>query len=332
MHGRRLERQPAVQGRSYIMANIEVHIGVDVSKETLDIFNPSDSKWSKSRNTKTATLAFVRKIKARHPGAMICCESTGGYERTLMDACREEGQPFCIMNAQQVRHYAQHLGLLEKNDKVDARTIAMAANDKKPAAFVHPTQEQRERKELWTLRATLMAARDAASNQLEHLREKGAIAAVKRLVRAYDKEIEKLGGLCRGLIVKDERDSGFVKRAQKVKSVGELTALGVVTLMPEIYILDDKKLSKLAGVAPLCDQSGKNDGARHIQKGRTMVRHILYMAALSASRHNEILSALYKRLLKAGKAKKAALVAVMRRLLCLLRRIAQDPGFIPLET
>jgi len=128
------------------MADIEVYIGVDVSKDTLDIFNPVDSKWSKIKNTRIAALGFLRKIKARHPGAMICCESTGGYERTLMDACHEEGQPFCIMNVQQVRHYALHLGLLEKSDKVDARTISKAANNKRPTPFVPPTPEQRKPK------------------------------------------------------------------------------------------------------------------------------------------------------------------------------------------
>jgi len=314
------------------MANIEVHIGVDVSKDTLDVFNPSDNKWSKIRNTRTAALGFVRKIKDRHPGAMICCESTGGYERTLMDACHEEEHPFCIMNAQQVRHYAQHLGLLEKNDKVDARTISMAANDKKPAPLAPPSPEQRKRKELWTLRATLISAREAMANQLEHLREKDAVATVSKLVKAYDKEIEKIEKLCHRFILQDERDASLFKRSQKVKGIGKLTSIGVITLMPELYTLDDKKLSKLAGVAPLCDQSGKIDGARHIQKGRTLVRHALFMAALVASRRNETLSKFYNRLVKAGKAKKAALVAVMRKLLCLFRRIAQDPGFTPLGT
>ena len=313
------------------MANIEVHIGVDVSKDTLDVFNPSDNKWSKIRNTRTAALGFVRKIKDRHPGAMICCESTGGYERTLMDACHEEEHPFCIMNAQQVRHYAQHLGLLEKNDKVDARTISMAANDKKPAPLVPPSPEQRKRKELWTLRATLISAREAMANQLEHLREKDAVATVRKLVKAYDKEIEKIEKLCHRFILQDERDASLFKRSQKVKGIGKLTSIGVITLMPELYTLDDKKLSKLAGVAPLCDQSGKTEGARHIQKGRILVRHSLYMAALVASHHNETLSKFYNRLVKAGKAKKSALVAVMRKLLCLFRRIAQNPGFNPIE-
>jgi transposase len=311
------------------MTDIEVYIGVDVSKDTLDIFNPSDSSYSKIKNRRSAALGYIRKIKARHPTAMICCESTGGYERTLMDACHEEGQPFCVMNAQQVRYYAKHLGFLEKNDKVDARIISKAANDKKPSPYVHPTPEQRERKELWTLRATLIVARNAVSNQMEHLKGKNNVAAVKRLVKAYDKEIEKLEGLCLEFVKKDERDASLMERLEEVQGVGGLTSIGVITLLPELYTMNDKKLAKLTGVAPLCDQSGQSDGARHIQQGRTLVRHVLYMAALSASRHNDILSKYYKKMVNAGKPKKVALVAVMHKLLRLFRRIAQDPGFKP---
>ena len=117
-----------------------------------------------------------------------------------------------------------------------------------------------------------------------------------------------------------------------VKGVGPLTALALAALLPELLFLDDKKLAKLAGVAPICDQSGTKDGPRHIQKGRGLVRRALYFAALSASRRNAILSVFYRRLRDAGKPPKVALVAVMRKLLCLLRRIAQNPDFVPAST
>ena len=123
-----------------------------------------------------------------------------------------------------------------------------------------------------------------------------------------------------------------MKRVQLVKGVGPLTALALAALLPELLFLDDKRLAKFAGVAPICDQSGTLDGPRHIMKGRTRVRRALYWAAGTASRHNKILSAVYDRLVKAGKAKKVAIVAVMRKLLCLMRRIAQNPDFVPAST
>lgn len=111
---------------------------------------------------------------------MFCCEPTGGYERTLLDTCGEEGQPVCLMNAQQVRCYAGNLGTLEKTDQIDARIISMAADDKKPESLVHADARQRKLKELWTLRTELVDERKRVSNQLEHLHEKESVAAVRK--------------------------------------------------------------------------------------------------------------------------------------------------------
>lgn len=120
------------------MANAQVHIGVDVSKDTLDVFIP-DGKTLRIRNTLSGVRKLVRGVKAKDPSAMFCCESTGGYERTLLDVCREEGQPVCLMNALQVRRYVEHRGMLEKTDRIAARIISMAADDKRPAPYVHST-------------------------------------------------------------------------------------------------------------------------------------------------------------------------------------------------
>ena len=313
------------------MANLPVHIGIDVSKDALDVFVPGGTTL-RVANRPAAVRKLVRGIGARLPSAMFCCESTGGYERTLMDVCREEGRPFCLMNALQVRRYAEHLGVLEKTDRIDARIISKAADDKRPAPFDHPGDGQRRLKELWTLRTCLTAARDAERNRLEHLREKEAAKAVRKIIATYDRQIAGLERLCREAVSQDAGAESALKRFLLVKGVGLITALALTALLPELLVLDDKKLAKLAGVAPMCDQSGTLDGARHIQKGRPLVRRALYWAAVSASRHNRILSAFYRRLLEAGKAKKVALVAVMHKLLRLLRRIAQNPDFMPAST
>ena len=302
-----------------------------MSKGTLDVFIPGGRALS-VKNATPAVRRLARRVKAEYPSAMFCCESTGGYERTLLDVCREEGQPVCLMNAQQVRCYAGHLGTLEKTDRIDARIISMAADDKKPAPLVHADARQRKLKELWTLRTSLVGERERVNNQLEHLREKEAVAAVRRIAAFIDRRIADLEKRCREAVAEDKPSEAFLRRARIVKGVGPLTALALAALLPELLVLDDKRLTKLAGLAPIPEQSGTRDAPRHIQGGRGPVRLALYFAALSASRHNGILSAFYSRLVKAGKAKKAALVAVMRKLLCLLRRIAQNPDFVPAST
>lgn len=313
------------------MATERVHIGVDVSKDTLDVFIPN-GKTLRVRNAPAAVRRMVLGISAREPSAVFCCESTGGYEKTLLGVCREEGRPVCLMNAQQVRCYAGHLGTLEKTDRIDARMISMAADDKKPAPLVHPTGRQRKLKELWTLRTALVRERDRVRNQLEHLSEKEAVAAVRKVVAAIDRQLSSLEERCRRLVGEDKGSAAFLGRVQLVKGVGPVTALALAALLPELLVLDDKRLAKLAGLAPIAEQSGTMDGPRHIQKGRGLVRRALYFAAVTASRRNRILSAFYERLVKAGKAKKVALVAVMHKLLCLLRRIVQDPDFVPAST
>jgi transposase len=313
------------------MATSRVHIGVDVSKDKLDVFVPGEGMLQ-ARNTRASARRMIRGVCARTPSAVFCCESTGGYERTLLDACREEGAPVCLMNAQQVRCYAGHRGLLEKTDRIDARMISMAADDKSPAPLAHPTDRQLKLKELWTLRTQLVGERDRVRNRLEHLRESEAVTAVNRILAVFDRQIARLEEQCREAVAQDGPSQTVLERVRLVKGIGPLTALALAALLPELLVLDDKRLSKLAGLAPICDQSGTKDGPRHIQKGRGLVRRALYFAALSASRRNAILSAFYRRLRDAGKPPKVALVAVMRKLLCLMRRIAQNPDFVPAAT
>ena len=314
------------------MAIGRVYIGVDVSKHHLDVFVPAGKdreKETRVRNTPAGARRMIRGVRARVPEAVFCCESTGGYEDTLVDACREEGAPVCRMNARQVRGYAVHRGLLEKTDRIDARMIAMSAADRKPEPLAHPTDGQRAMREMWTLRAALSAEHDRVRNRLEHLREKEAIRAVRLVLASLRRQIERLEGLIREAAGKEEAGKAILARAPLAQGVGPLTALALAALMPELLILNDRELAKLAGLAPMCDQSGVKDAPRHIQGGRGLARRALYWAALSASRHNRTLAAVYKRLTGAGKARKVALTAVMRKLLCVIRRLVQDPGFVP---
>ena len=312
------------------MATSRIHIGVDVSKDSLDVFVPGGKERSlRVANTLKDARRMVRGIAAGIPGAMFCCESTGGYGDTLLEACRREGAPCCRMNAQQVHSYAEHLGTLEKTDRIDARMISLAADSRKPEPLAHPTARQRELKDACTLREQLLAHRDSLRCQSGHIGGKGPARIASELVRTVERKIARLEELCRRLVAEDAADQALLERHTLVKGVGTLTAVAVIAFLPELRTLGDKALGKLAGVAPLYDQSGARDGKRHIRKGRGRVRRALYWAALPATVHNRILSAYYRKLADAGKPKKVAIVAVMHKLLRLLRRIAQDPDFVP---
>jgi transposase len=316
------------------MAGEKVYIGVDVSKERLDVYDP-DGKGPVRVANKAAQVRRLVKGAAR-PGraAVFCCESTGGYERTLVEACWSQGVPVCVMNARQVRSYAGHLGLLEKTDRIDARVVSMAASDKAarrrgPHEARPPDGAQRRLKELWTLRARLAGQRDACRNRLGHLRDAFAVRAAQAVAGCIERQVAAIERECAAVIGSDAGRAALHARLQAVTGVGPKTATAVAALLPEVAALGDKPLAKLAGVAPLCDQSGELDGPRHIREGRRLVRNALYFAALVASRRNAVLKEVYQRFLARGKPKKAALVIVMHKLLRLFRLIAQNPDFVP---
>ena len=133
------------------------------------------------------------------------------------------------------------------------------------------------------------------------------------------------------LTLQDDEWASIAERWRLVSGIGIKTVLSVATLMPEIRHLSSKECAKMVGLAPLCDQSGKRDNPRQIGGGRYNVRSVLYWAAISASRHNHVLSEFYQRLLKTGNPKKKALIAVARKLLVLMCKIAQDPDFVPMQ-
>jgi Transposase and inactivated derivatives len=311
------------------MATARIHIGVDVSKDKLDVFVPGEKeRFRQVPNTLKDARRMVRGITAAIPGAMFCCESTGGYENTLLDACRREGAPCCRMNAQQAHSYAAHLGTLEKTDRIDARMISLAADSRKPGPLAHPTDRQGELKDACVLREQLIAHRDSLRCQLGHTGGKGPARIAGELIRTVERKIARLEELCRRLVAEDAADQALLERYTLAKGAGTLTAVAMIALLPELRTLGDKALGKLAGIAPLCAQSGTRDAPRHIQKGRGRARRALYWAALPASAHNSILSAYYRKLADAGKPKKVAIVAVMHKLLRLLRR-SPEPGLRP---
>lgn len=314
----------------------KVYIGVDVSKETLEVFIPDGDMAEKGTsrqigNKRKEIRALIRKVVSKHPAAMFCCEATGGYERNLLVTCHDESAPACVMNAQQVHHFARHRGVLEKNDRIDARIISLAAADKKPQPHSWLDSAHRERKELWSTREALKKESVRLKNMLEHLEFTETKVSIRKAIRTIERQMEVLESRCEALLLQDGEWASIAERWRLVSGIGIKTILSVASLMPEIKHLSGKECAKMVGVAPLCDQSGKRDNPRQIAGGRYKVRIVLYWAAISASRHNHVLSEFYQRLLKTGKSKKQALIAVARKLLVLMCTIAQDPDFVPMQ-
>jgi transposase len=298
--------------------------GVDVSKVHLDVCLGDEEL--RSTNDSTGWGQLVAKLNKVHVD-LVVVEATGGYERGLVLALQEAGITVARVNPRQARDFAKSMGVLAKTDRVDARVLRdladVLARHRDRAKYVTPMIEP-ERQALLervTRRRQLIEMRVAESNRLDHaskLTRRGILSVIKLLdkqIKAIDDEID------------DDLDRHFKPQKElldSVKGVGPATIMSLTAELPELGRLDRRSISKLVGVAPLANDSGKRRGKRSIWGGRPSVRSVVYMATLVATRHNPVIRAFYTRLLAAGKPKKVALVASMRKLLTILNAMLRD--------
>ena len=320
-------REPASK-EDYTMNEATPYIGVDVSKDKLDY----SVSGEKAVGTCPNTAKGIRKIigAARERNARVCCEATGGYERALLEACWAGGVEVVLTDPWRVRHFAKGKGVLEKTDAIDARIIARFAceNDLRP--WARPSEARHRLCDLTRAKETLDKQIQMARGQLEHCSDKAMEKLWRKNIRMLEGMRAKVDQERIAAVNGDERMRHLFERYQLVKGVGPETALSMIAEMPELGTVSDKVAGKLLGAAPIPDDSGKKTGRRLIRRGRFAARRALYMAAVSSIRFNPILRAFYLRLAKSnGKPPKVALVAVMRKLICLLNRIAGDEAFKP---
>lgn len=303
-----------------------IYIGVDVAKDKLDIYVPT---WCSKTitNSSRSIKAFLRQL-SKHLGSertgLVCVEPTGGYERTILQCCWELEVGVCRIDAWQARRYAQSFGILEKTDKLDAQIIARFAEQRKIPALAKPSAQQIKLREIWRTRQAVSKQSFALQNLLALTVDEDAAKILRKTLNMFEKRIAELEDLCEKIVKSDKRMKRLYKCFLEVKGVGKVTIINTLAEIPEIGTLTRRRISKLAGLAPIADDSGTRSGQRHIRKGRSAARNGMYMAALSASSYNDILSAFYKKLIAGGKPRKVALTAVMRKLLICLNSIAAE--------
>ena len=298
------------------------NVGIDVSKDWLDIVViPSGETW-RTENIAEAIDVLVEKLEQLKPERIIL-EATGGYERLVTSKLYLARLPVCRVNPKRVRYFARSIGQLAKTDKLDAKVLARFGEVVKPALTKLPSDQEELLSALLGRREQLIAMRVAESNRMgtaparvrpslkEHL------TWLKNQIKALDKEIDDFINQDPDLKEKDE----FL---QEVQGVGKKTSAKLIADVPELGHCDRKQIAALIGTAPYSHDSGYKKGQRSISGGRPDVRRILYMATLAATRHNPVIRAFYQRLLTAGKKKKVAIVACMRKLLTILNAILRD--------
>lgn len=298
-------------------------IGIDVSKAKLDIYFHPSKRYEQINNTEKAIRAFCQSVLKNYKEVRLCCEATGNYERMLLKQAQEAHLPLALSNPRQVRDFAKALGLLEKTDKVDAKVIALFNEKVMPRLKASVRKEQEELGLYRKRREQLVDMLTMEKNRLAQ--SQGAIAKdIKKLIKTLEQQLDGIEKAMQRLVEADVELQEKSRLLQSCKGVGEVLAYTVLAYLPELGKLNRGEIAKLVGVAPLNQDSGKKQKKRKTWGGRSAVRTSLYMSALVASRHNPQIKTLYNRLIGAGKAKKVALVACMRKLLLILNNMLKN--------
>lgn len=294
-------------------------VGVDVSKDNLDVASWTSNEYKRFQNDPTGIRELIDWLKILQ-AELIVLEATGGLEMPFVAELAFEKMPVAVVNPRRIREFARSIGQLAKTDKLDARVIAHFGAATHPEARKLPTNDEEKLTALITRRRQIIEMLTAEKNRLHSARFsmkeriETHLSWLESELRDLDSEIAKF--IHQSPIWK-EKD----KLLRSVPGVGIVTSATILAMLPELGTLNRKKIAALVGVAPVNKDSGKRQKKRRVYGGRANVRSVLYMAALSASKHNPRIKAFYDHLIRMGKEKKVALTACMRKLLVILNAI-----------
>ncbi|ACL55719.1 IS110-like element ISMno29 family transposase [Methylobacterium nodulans] len=304
-------------------------VGIDVSKSWLDVHVLPSGQAQRFANTEVGIRQLKRWL-GRFALGLVVVEATGKWHRQTRRSLHASGLPVAVVDPFRVRMFAKAQGIWAKTDRLDARVLAQFA------AVMAPPQRPPASDALEALQE-LVAARDSAVAEQTALKNQLAAAASPFLIRQLQDrlariaaDIEALAGEIRRLIA---ADPGLARRHAilvSIPSIGDTIAATLVASLAELGTCSSRQIGLLAGLAPVADDSGARQGVRVIWGGRPPVRRVLYLAALSAARHNAGLKAFHERLIANGKKPKCAIIAVARKLAVLANSlIAQDRLWTP---
>lgn len=292
------------------------YVGIDVSKDTLDVAVGEDTEVWTVPNTAQGVAECVTRLQAVEP-ALIVLESTGGLERRVLEELCAVELAVALVNPSRPKAFAAALGQQAKTDALDARNLARFAAAIRPEPMVLPSEVQRRLAALVARRRQVLQMKVQEQNRV-HTARQGQRASLAAHLAWLTAHLEELETEIATLIDRDPVYQAQTALLTTVPGVGPVTAHTLIAELPELGHCNRKEIAALVGVAPYNHDSGHKRGHRGIRGGRATVRSALYMATLSGLRWNPVIRAFYERLLAAGKLKKVALVACMHKLLLIL--------------
>lgn len=301
-------------------------VGVDMAQKAFVWNIHGEPGTHEASNDDAGFETLLQSLGTRSVG-LVVLEATGGLERALAARLLQRGLPVAVVNPRAAREFARSMGHLAKTDSIDAVALAHYAQtlaakaDQSGVRFAPASAEVEALQVLVMRRAQLLNMRTSEKNRLG-----GAVRVMRRsveeVIKTLNRELAMIDKEIDQLLRHHFKEQS--KRFEAIKGVGSTTCATMLAFMPELGKVSSAQAAKLAGLAPLNQDSGKARGKRHVWGGRSIVRSTLHMAMLSAVRYNPVIKAFYQRLIAAGKPKKVALVACSHKLLRILNAMARS--------
>ncbi len=304
-------------------ALIAQYVGIDISKATLDVAAHPGGDTCQFSNDKRGHKALCCWLK-RFELALITFESTGVYHRAVERYLAQQDLPFAQVDAYKARQFARASGQLAKTDRVDAQILARFGALMKPVGRALRSEAVETLNELESARRGLVKDRTAQISRLKVLTQPVLIKLARQRLVQIKAQIKTIEQACHRLIAKDDTLRARFDILVSIKGIGKVSAIALLSDMPELGTMDKRQTAALAGLAPMSRQSGSWVGKSYIARGRAKLRCALYMPALVAIRFNSELRAQHMKLVEAGKPFKVAIVAIMRRLLITANALLRD--------
>lgn len=300
----------------------EINVGVDTGKSQLDIhIRPLDLFFSVSNDDEGIKKAI--KNITKHSPQRIVIEATGRLEHAFVLACAERKLPLVIANPVHIKRFGGAIGRLAKTDKLDASLIAHYGEAVKPALSQIKPATMRLMSDLLSRRRQLMGMQTMEKNRLQIMPKEVAML-IKPILTAIGHQIEKVDKRLLKLIKQCPEHKAKNDIIQSMPGIGNVVAFSLLSNMPELGYVSSKQAAALVGVAPVNRESGRYKGQRRIKGGRPQIRTVMYMAMMSAMQCNPIFKNMYQRLVNAGKPKKVAIIACLRKMIVILNSMVRD--------
>jgi transposase len=297
--------------------------GVDVASSSLAARIGQDGAAATFANTRQGVAALAA-FCDHHQVELVAMEATGGYEQQAFAQLSEHGLPATVVNPRAVRQFAQSMGALEKTDLIDAGMIAWYAEVKKSQPLCLAPKTQLELRARVTRLRQLTDIRTAQLNQQRLVTNAAVQKGFREMLQFLAQQIEELEQAIAALIAADPLWRALNQAFRTIKGVADRTVARIMAEMPEIGTLSNKTISKLAGLAPLANDSGNRQGKRAVRGGRAAVRDILFIVGSVVARHEPDFIAFQQRLRAAGKPPKVVRIAVAHKLLVRINAKARE--------